>query len=105
MSGSRSGGGVRTCLSPSNFFLLQHLKLSNAWRDLLGYYLSALESTSYGRSGAVKCSNSAGRQEGKVERAPGLEENAIGSEPEFSHLAISYVTLGKSFCLVIILTV
>lgn len=86
------------------FFLLLHLKLSNAWRDLLGYYLSALESTSYGRSGAVKCSSSAGRQEGKVERAPGLEENAIGSEPEFSHLAISYVTLGKSFCLVIIPT-
>lgn len=31
-------------------FLLQHLKRSNAWWDLLGYYLSALESTSYGRS-------------------------------------------------------
>lgn len=53
---------------------------------------------------AVKCSNSAGRQKDKVERAPDLEENASGSESELFHLMVSYVTLGKSFCLVIIPT-
>lgn len=57
-----------------------------------------------GEVAAVKCSNSAGRQKDKVGRAPDLEENASGSEPELFHLVASYVTLGKSFCLVTIPT-
>lgn len=57
-----------------------------------------------GEAAAIKCSNSAGRQKGKVERTPGLEKNAIGSEPELFHLAAGYMTLGKSFCLAIIPT-
>lgn len=57
-----------------------------------------------GYTAAIKCPRSAGRQKGKVERALGLKGDANGSEPELFLLEAGDVTLGKSFCLIIIPT-
>lgn len=98
MSVSWSSGGRELALL-SNSFLLQRLKLSKVWRDLLGYYLSALEfaSSAPGGMSALKYLNTAGREKGKVTRALDLEANATGLEPEVLRLVACRGTSGKSF--------
>ena len=101
MSGSWSGGGERTCLSPPDSFCFNIL--NSAMPDGTCWVITDLP-YNQPATGGVKCSDNASRQKGRVERAPGLEADAIRSEPELSRLVAGCVTLGKSLCLVIVPT-